>query len=416
MSTVHAPEQGHTGPGAPGPQGRTELALPGLLLGGAAVVAAFGLFSLLLSALASTGDGGASYNRWLADIPGSASDRLAWVLGDMTEPQFYKSPVASVGLLLGAALAWWAGTRERRWAGFGISYGSGLWPWVVMSATLSLLLSNLAFGSQLDDGWAPTFVPFVAVGPAMVLIYGRGWAVAVTGAVLGAALTTPVAILLMNEVTVPLDLPVVVANTAAMSIAALVSFVLARRLPWMTVEAPQPGPTTETATEPSTIEGTPTVRKDAVWTVRRVVADFTETQFYANELASIGLLLGATVAVIASSDLPSYGTSLIPQIIFAQALTSTIGVLVWHRRYRAGGWAPTYVSLVSVAPATVLAYDGSALSIVVGAVAGALLCPLVAIPIASRLPADVHPFIGNTTAMAVVSAIVVPAAGQLPGI
>ena len=29
---------------------------------------------------------------------------------------------------LGAALAWWAGTRNKRWSGLPISYGSGLWP------------------------------------------------------------------------------------------------------------------------------------------------------------------------------------------------------------------------------------------------------------------------------------------------
>jgi hypothetical protein len=67
----------------------------------------------------------------------------------------------------------------------------------------------------------------------------------------------------------------------------------------------------------------------------------------------------------------------------------------------------TYISVVSADPATVLTFNGSAVSIAVGAVAGALLCPVVARPISKRLPADVHPFIGNTTSMAVCTALVI---------
>jgi hypothetical protein len=100
-------------------------------------------------------------------------------------------------------------------------------------------------------------------------------------------------------------------------------------------------------------------------------------------------------------------TACTSHILFAQALTSAIGVVVWRRLYRGGGWAPTYISVVSVAPATVLTFSGSAVSIAFGAVAGALLCPVVARPISKRLPADFHPFIGNTTSMAVCTALVI---------
>ncbi|GEL25555.1 hypothetical protein PSU4_45090 [Pseudonocardia sulfidoxydans NBRC 16205] len=393
-----------------------ELRLPGMLLGAAGVVAVFGLVALGLSAAARGlhGTPGA-YDGWLAAVPHSLLDRVGWFLGDMTEPQFYKSPVATVGLLAGAALAWWAGRRGARWAGFPISYGSGLWPWALGAASLSLLLSNIAFGWALADGWQPTFVPFVCVATAVVLVHGGGWVRLVTGAVLGAATTTPIAMLLIATVTGPLGLPVVVSNTAAMSVGTVISFLICRVLPWMreTAAALRADPGQEATPTPAPRTG---VLADAFWTVRRVVADFTETQFYANEIASIGVLLGVVVAVLLDPAFPAYGSGVVPQILFAQALTSAVGVVVWRRVYRGGGWAPTYVSLVSVAPATVLAYDGGLLATVVGAVAGALLCPVIARPISARLPKDFHPFIGNTIAMAVATTIVVPLVGLLPGV
>jgi hypothetical protein len=446
-----------------GPEGaeRAEFTLPGLLLGGAVLVAFSGALALVLTAVSHSVSGlGPSYAEWLARVPGHWSDRAEWVLGDVTEPQFYTSPIAAAGLLLGAALAWWAGRGGRRWAGAPLAYGSGLWPWVLGGASLSLILSNLAYGPLLDQGWQPTFIPFVCVATAVVLVYGRGWTVLLTGAALGALTTTPVAVLLIDNVTGPLGLPSVVSNTAAMSIGTVISFLVCRLLPWMRRpgapaqeltpqelpaedplphEPPAQDPTPQWATTGEASEGAvpearhpepaetlssappvatmpqPTLLSDAVWMVRRVVTDFTETQFYANELASIGVLLGAVVAVVLYPLFPANGTRLLPSILFAQVLTSVIGVLVWRRLYRNGGWAPTYISVVSVAPATVIAYQGTAVSVVLGALAGALLCPVVARPISQRLPSDFHPFIGNTMSMAASTAIIVPLVGLLPG-
>lgn len=393
-----------------------ELSLPGLLLGAGVVVAAFGvLCSGLVALTPHLNPVGADYTTWLDTVAhGDVLSRVQWALGDITEPQFYKSWIASLGLLLGATLAWWAGTRGKPWAVMAISYGSGRWPWILGSSALSLVLSNLLFGSRLDDGWQPTFIPFVCVATALVLVYGAGWSVLFTGAIMGAITTTPVAMVLIATVTGPLDLPSVVANTTAMSIGTVITFLIARRLPWM--HLPASADTTVAEPPPTTIVGTPGTRKDAVWTIRRIVADFTETQFYANELASIGVIAGVVLAFVLNPLFPSYGTALLPHILFAQALTSAVGVVVWRHLYRGGGWAPTYISVVSVAPATVLAFDGSALAIVTGAVAGALLCPVIARPISARLPKDFHPFIGNTISMAASTAAIVTAAGYLPGI
>jgi hypothetical protein len=381
-----------------------ELRLPGMLCGATIVVAAFALLAVAMNALKDHLPRiGPGYEQWLSTV--AANDvlaRIQWAIGDMTEPQFYKSWLASLGLLAGAAIAWWAGTRNKRWAGMSISYGKGVWPWILGSSVLSLALSNLAFGWLLKVAWQPTFVPFVCVATSLVLVYGRGWPVFFTGAVMGAVTTTPVAILLIKYVTGPLDLPAVVSNTAAMSVGSALTFVISRYLPWMPVPPTEPDDAPDAPS--TTITGPPATRKDAIWTIRRIIADFTETQFYATEWASIGVLAAVVLTFLLNPDFPAYGSGLLAQVLFAQALTAAVGVVVWRRVYRHGGWAPTYISVVSVAPATVLAFNGSALSIIVGSIGGALLCPAVARPISARLPKDFHPFIGNTISMSVCTA------------
>ena len=82
------------------------------------------------------------YSDLLKGFP-APSAWLRWVLGDISEVAFYKHELASIGLLAGAYLAYWANRTRQRWQGFAICYGSGLWPWLVTSSLLGLLLSNL---------------------------------------------------------------------------------------------------------------------------------------------------------------------------------------------------------------------------------------------------------------------------------
>lgn len=385
-----------------------ELGFVGVGIGALAISAAFGLLWFAMAQWHPPTSIGPDYTSWLESVLQSIAGRLQWFMGDMTEPLFYKSWLASIGLLIGALFAWALGKYGSRFGGFAISYGTGLWPWLIGASSLSLALSNVAFGWMVKYGWQPTFVPFVCVAAATVLIYGSGWRVLVTGATLGALITTPLAMLLIATVTGPLGLPAVVANTLSMSLGAAFCFWLYRHLPWMTI--PQPV-TTDTTAPVRTVAGAPSVMRDAVWTVRRVLADFTETQFFANEWASLGVIVGVVAAFLLNPLFPAYGSEVLPQILMAQALTSALGVLLWRGRFRAGGWAGTYISVVSVAPAAVLAYNGSPLSIVLGALLGAVLCPPLARLISSWLPSDFHPFIGNTTSMAISVTVVLPIIG-----
>lgn len=126
------------------------------------------------------------------------------------------------------------------------------------------------------------------------------------------------------------------------------------------------------------------------------------------------MISGAAVAYILDPGLPAYGTNLLPHILFAQALTSAIGVVLWRGCYLNEGWVATYASVVSVAPAAVLATGGSWSGVVGGAILGAVLAPPLARAFSAKLPADFHPVIGNTAAMAVSTAVTLPLLGLLP--
>ncbi|GHF18279.1 hypothetical protein GCM10017786_60030 [Amycolatopsis deserti] len=338
------------------------------------------------------------YDEWQEQAYRRIPQFLRWVLGDTTEAQFYKSALGGLGLLAGGWIAHVAWKRRRRWAGFPVSGNTGLWPWVTAAALLGLLLSNIAWGWTLpaSGSWQPTFVAFVSVPPMVVLTYGAGWRVAVTGAVLGAALTTPVALLLVNFVCVPLGLPAVVGSVTAMWVSALVAFPLCRRLPWL----PEPVP-------PPASAGT-TPRQGPVWVVRRVLADFSEAPFHGNEIASLGLLAGTVLTYLLNPLTPVYGSGLLPALLTAQVLAATVGVLVYRRQWARHGWYPTFVPVVSVAPAVVLTYGPTWPAVLSGAVLGALAAPPLAAFASRRMPLGVHPCAGNTFAMTVCTATLVP--------
>lgn len=346
------------------------------------------------------------YSDLLTTLP-APSAWLRWVLGDISEVAFYKHEFASIGLLAGAYLAWWANRTRRRWQGFAISYGSGLWPWLVTSSLLGLLLSNLLWGWTVTaTSWQPTFAAFVSLPAAMVLMFGGGWKVTINGAIMGAALVTPMCLLMVNYLCNPLALPVVIGNVTGMAVASVLAFLLCRYWPGL-VKSATPG---EPPAAPVPVQ---TPDYGVVWYLRRVLADFSEAPFYGNEWASLGLILGALLAFTLNPASPAYGSMLLPQLIGAQALTSALGVLIWRRHWMTHGWYPTYIPLVSVVPAALLSYGGSWQVIVMSALLGALIAPPLACEIGKRLPADMHGFIANVLSMAISTLLIIPFIGFL---
>ncbi|MFI6985192.1 hypothetical protein ACIBSV_42335 [Embleya sp. NPDC050154] len=356
-----------------------------------------------------------AYTDWALDYP-SPSWLLWWVLGDTTEATLYKSAPGGLLMIAGAAFAHYGSPRRR---GFPLACATDLWPWVAISAGLALLASNLAWGWTLTSSglWQPTFAPFVSVPPAVVVMYGRGWAVAATGAALGVLLVTPLSLLMVNEVSTPLDLSPIAGSVTGMCLGGALAFTLCRHLPWLASPAAGPRvPPPETSAAGT--EETDTVRpraQQSTWVVRRVLADFTEAHFYGNEWAGAGLLLGTIAAFAVNPAAVSYGSGLFPELLAAQLLAGACGVVLWRRRWARYGMYPTFVPIVSVTPATVLTYGGSPASILAGAALGAAIAPPLADAAARRLPAHIQPMVAYTATMAVCTVSIVPILGLLPG-
>ncbi|MGY4769596.1 hypothetical protein ACXC9Q_21980 [Kribbella sp. CWNU-51] len=331
-----------------------------------------------------------------------------WLITSISEPQYYAVASAGACLLVGGAIGHLADRNSWKWRGFVQACGTGLWPWAAGSAILSLLLGTIAWGWTLEPGiWQPLFVPLVSVAPAMVVLYGPGRIVGLTAAVTGALFAPPASIAAVDLVCKPLELPLVVGATSGMWIGALVAFSLVRFLPWM----PAPGAwRAAKAADPDPRTAS------WLWVPRRALADFTEAQFFGNEWASAAMLLGAVVAYAISPSALVYGSGLFLAVLAAQAVTALTGVLIWRSRWHAHGFYPTFVPVVSVAPATVLAFGATVPAVLLGALVGALIAPPVAAAISRRLPASFHPFIGNVASMSVCTAVIVPVLGLIPGV
>jgi MFS transporter, ENTS family, enterobactin (siderophore) exporter len=345
-----------------------------------------------------------SYSPWDGDV--TAPGRLAaWLLGATTEPNFYTAGLSGIGLLAGGAFAHWRYRTHRRARGFVLACGSGFWPAVVASALLGLLISNLVWGWSLaaSSTWQPTFVPFVSVSPTVVLLFGPSLRNVITGGVLGGLVTTPFSLVATNFVCHPLDLPPVIGVTGGMAVGAMVAFALCRVLPFIDRYAPV-----------SEAPQVAAVARSRGSCARRVLADFSEAQFFGNEWASAGMLAGALAAYLVNSRQPVYGTGLLPDVLLGQAVAAITGVALWRNRWGATSFYPTFVPIVSVAPAAALTYDGSLTALLVGSTLGAVIAPPLAAAIARRLPADFHPFIGNVASMAISTAAIVPALGLSP--
>ncbi len=274
---------------------------------------------------------------------------------------------------------------------------------MLASALLGVAISNLAWGWTMADGsWQPLFVPFVSVSPTVVLMFGADVRTVLTGGVLGGLVTPPLSVLGADVICPWLGVPPVVGVTGGMAVGAVIAFTVCRRLPWL------PAPLhlrrrARTASPPAAEKRGPT------WLLRRGLADFSEAQFFGSEWASFGLILGVVMAYLLNPALPAYGSGLLPQILAAQVLTAVIAVVLWRGQWARRPFYPTFVPVVSVAPACVLAYGGTAASIIAGAVLGAVISPPLAAAISSRLPTDFHPFIGNVAAMAIATSADSPA-------
>lgn len=338
----------------------------------------------------------------IADQP---AKQALWFLMNFAEPQFYAGIFSGAGIILGGCAAWLfqrCGGGRRM---FPLCQDPALFPWVLASQLLSLGLSLFVFGTIVylrEPGitWAATFIPVVSAPPAVLLLYGPSVRTLAAGSLLGGLFCAPTAVWLHRQVIAPLGLPGVIASVLAMAVCGAAIGAVCGLLPGIPKRARTQQKPTEQAEEMTVL-----------WMLRRTLADFSEAQFYGSEPASVGILLGVLLDWLLCGGHPVYGTGLLPAILLAQVTGSAAGVLLYAGRGRS---CPTFIPVVSAAPACVLLYGPSLAVALLAGLSGAVLGVPLARLFALRLPESVPPTVANVLSMAVTTWLTAVLIGALP--
>lgn len=346
------------------------------------------------------------YNTIVANAGHNILYKFIWYTMNFTEPQFYAGFFASLGIIIGGFIAWRLDVKNSKYRGFDISYGSNQWPWVLAAQLLSLFIAIfvLNYTRFFDTGeytWLPTFITVVGIPPAIMLLYGPSFKALFTGSILGGIMSFPVAMWINDYVIPVLDVPGVVSNVFTMAITGVLVCAVCKALPWMEKVPAKPHNREEKSKEAILKE-----MEKPLWSVRRVLADFSEAQFYGNEIAGILVILGASLDWILNVNHGAYASGAIPAIILSQFIGSAVGVFLYFDKYVEKGWYGTYVPVVSVGPACVLMFGSSIGIAATAGILGGIIGPALAEYFCDKLPEGYHPTIGNVTSMGVTTIIV----------
>lgn len=370
---------------------------------GLAIILAIGFAFYFGLGLIAGNSSALNYNTVVDGITGSFGKQLQWFFMNFTEPQFYAGIFAGIGVIVGGIVAWILAKKSSRLAGFDICYGSSsLFPWVLASQLLSLALAIFIFGyidlfDMTGATWVATFITVVGAPPSIMLLYGPSIPALLTSSVLASLLSAPVATWISQSIVAPLGIPNVVSNVATMAVVGVVVCYICKVLPWVQKKDIPPH-----RVEPAPAEDV----YSAKWFVRRCLADFTEAQFYGNEVAAVFMLLGVVIDWCISSDLPGYGGYTLPAILLSQFVGAGVGVFLYADKFDNGGWYATYVPVVSVGPACVLMFGTTIpVALFAGALGGIIGAPIADF-FGTKLPEDVHGTNANVTSMALSTVIV----------
>lgn len=342
------------------------------------------------------------YAVWDANRSDQILWRIFWLLGDPSEPHFHKTLLGGLGMTAGSWLAYWLYKRRSPLCLTPIGYGKGkLWTGIFWASSLSLLIAGLLFGGlHVDnDQYVSTYVCYVSVAGAIILSYGFSASSVITGAVLGALTTVPIAIWMRNMVCLPNELPGGIATVCGMWIGGIISFEVCEHLPYMKSEGLEKS-LLEAAELSKILDDSYKYKHPCQFFFRRILCDFSEPVFAANEWASIFLLAGSLLTWVLNPDQPFYGNKMFPALIFCEVLTTGFAMWFYWDEWMNRDFVPTFVPLVSVAPACIMQYGDSLFVIMFSSLMGALIAPAVADGFNAIKPAHWHNMIGFTFSMA----------------
>lgn len=368
-------------------------------------IISFAIYKLLL--VVPTGASWFSYEAIVANINNKLSHKIIWLLGDFTEPYFYKSFLGGIFTIVGATIAYLLFNKGSKYAGFTVGYNKGYFPRILLGQLLALVLSIFIFNFvrfiNKDMNWVPTFIAVASITPALILVFGISLEKVITAGFLGAILGFPMAYFSKIQIIDALGFYGVMSNVIPMWLGGIIAFEICKHLPWMV----EKDSIVALDSDSEDILPINTDYGNVSWFLRRILADFTEPLFYGNELAGLFLIIGTIVNYILNPEGVCYGNGLFPAILTGQLLTSGIGIFLWQSGYEKWGFFPTFVPIASVTPTVIIVCGSSVKSILLAAFLGALLAPPFADAV-NKLNSDIYPpVIGNTLSMFITTPIAV---------
>lgn len=371
-------------------------------ISGLILTIAIGFVSYFLFDMISSASTALSYDNIIDGIKNDYLKQIYWFFMNFTEADFFAGIFAGIGVIVGGFVAWRLSVKNSKYSGFDVCYGSSnMWPWVLASQVLSLTIAIfvLKYINWFDESttWIPTFIAVVGAPPSIMLLYGPSIPALLTGSILGGIFCAPTAYWLANTLIPLFGLPGVVANVTAMAITGIIICYICKILPW--VKAVPIKPHRATQNSPDNVYS-------ASWSVRRALAEFSEPQFYGNEVASIFLLLGLAIDCIISGGMPAYGSNAIGGILLSQFVGAAVGIFLYAHKFENGGWYATYVPVVSVGPACVLMFGATIPVALVAGILGGILGGPVAEFFSTKMPEGVHGTNANVLSMALCTSII----------
>lgn len=358
------------------------------------------------------------YNTWLKDAgEGDFLAKIAWMFGDWGDAAYQKTALGGLMMIAGCIISILISKTGKCRCTFGVCYNSGLFWRVLVAQLIAAFISNFLYQNifvSQDIAFVPTFIPIVSITPGLVLVYGGEWRKVITAGVIGGLIGCPFAYFILKHFVEPWGLIGAVAWVTPMIVGSLVAFETCKFLPWMAKQKSDLEKEVTTATEPACEVVVPKMNDQ--WFVRRVFADFTEANFYSNELAGLLFIIGGIITIFLNPANPGYGDgNLYLAMLASQLLASSIGVFLWWHRYFELGWYPTFVPVVTMGPTFCILYGSHLYVVITGAIIGAVFMPPFANWVSRNLPPHQHPFIGAVASMFVNCIIFIAVFNFVPG-
>lgn len=289
--------------------------------------------------------------------------KIAWVFADLTEASFMASLPGTVGMVI---MGFVAASLERRGsphAGTGVSGNSSVFTTMFIVTVLSLILSQVVYGSFFQSGWIPTFATVLTV-QVFVTFYEPGIKQTLTELVVGTLITFPVCYYLLYGIVLPLKLPLFVAVSAGVAIVVPACSLIFRAMPWMTIKTPA-APSNPASQAPNK------------FFFHQVFGDIGQLTIWGSSWATIGMYVGGIVSWVMNPLHPAYGTGNFPLLILAQIVTAALAIFLWYPKWKQDGMAFTFAGVV-FSSAIVITYTPSWMIAIPTIVIGAIVfAPLV---------------------------------------